>query len=391
MPDEHTETHVRGPATKRKPLEFSFSRWFITLAVSFVIAIVIYMLMHICPVFKNRADFEYAVLDKSQQEQISHIYLGKADSAFATGPDSNHGANRIVVSADLRPADSATHNRALLYLDNEFNNKLDTVQLRRIKAYLYSCNRHEAVHFWSHERLRIKSYFWLVGPQVYYEIIFWTIFGVISSLIFRMGNVYRNSTSDPSNPHTIYDPTDVPAHLAKIVYAPICTLIVILGYNYFKDDSTMVDIESSKGVVVFSFFAGFYSQRVMAFMDRIKDVILPNSSNSDLPSVNKVITRNVSIRLSHGSERVVKVMAANEIGFGKASVTLENINSKAVYTAVAATTDPVKEFKAVNLPVGIYTVRAQWQEVIGSETFKGFDRKSVTLSHIEETVEITLV
>ena len=120
-------------------------------------------------------------------------------------------------------------------------------------------------------------------------------------------------------------------------------------------------------------------------------MILPNSSNSDLPSVNKVITRNVSIRLSHGSERVVKVMAANEIGFGKASVTLENINSKAVYTAVAATTDPVKEFKAVNLPVGIYTVRAQWQEVIGSETFKGFDRKSVTLSHIEETVEITLV
>jgi hypothetical protein len=384
----------------KKWLEFGFNGWFIGLIISFVLLIGIYLYMHIHPPFRDRADFEYAILDKSQQQQISHIYLGRPDStivpvkdsaaslSMAGSPNNKKGTVYVTVNGpDLKPVDSLTHNRAMMYLWNEFQ-KLDTVQVKDIRNYLAGSSRQEAVHFLSHKRLKLKSYFWLVGPQVYYEIMFWTIFGVIASLIFRMGNVYRNSTSDPSNPSTIYDPTDVPAHIAKIVYAPVCTLVVILGYNYFQSD-TMVDIESSKGVVVFSFFAGFYSQRVMAFMDRIKDVILPNSSNSDLPTVNNALTKNVNINLKAGDEKLEREI--KNVGFGKATVTLENINTKAVYKAVSSMPGPVTQFKAINLPLGVYTLQADWQEQVGTNSYKLSDTKSVTLHKPDETIEMCLV
>lgn len=49
-----------------------------------------------------------------------------------------------------------------------------------------------AVSFIQNTRFRVKSYFWLAGPHTYLEVIFWTIFGVIASILFYISSAIAN-------------------------------------------------------------------------------------------------------------------------------------------------------------------------------------------------------
>jgi len=388
---------------KAKTFKMPFWTWFICLLTLFAALIWIYAACHYnAAMRKKRADFEYSVLDKSQLAHLYKIYFDDRDSVVAIAARRSIATDSTDTTITAREStttlsdnnsgksDTIIHHQVLLYLQSEFDNKIDPVQLQEIRRYLYSCPPREAISYLSDKRIKIRSYFWLVGPQVYYEIMFWTLFGVISSLIFRMGNIYRNATSDPTKPSTMYDPTDVPAHIAKIFYAPICTLIIILGYNFFQQD-TMIDVESSKGVIVFSFLAGFYSQRLMAFMDRIKDVILPNSSNSDLPDVNYAITKTLDIQLRVADDQVRDLFAQNNVSLSGACITLQSIATGEEFTAEKATPDPVTSFKAVNLKPGIYTLKAVWQNQIAGKDYRLLASRSITLYYPYETIEVELV
>jgi hypothetical protein len=63
-------------------------------------------------------------------------------------------------------------------------------------------------------------------------------------------------------------------------YAPVCALVLVLGYNLLNTDSKMTDISIGKGLVLFSFICGFFSGRVIKFIDRLKDLVLPISDGS---------------------------------------------------------------------------------------------------------------
>lgn len=59
-------------------------------------------------------------------------------------------------------------------------------------------------------------------------------------------------------------------------YAPACTIVLVLGYQYLTDSNdNMIDISVNNGLIVFAFVSGFFSGRVMRFLDRLKELILP--------------------------------------------------------------------------------------------------------------------
>lgn len=129
-----------------------------------------------------------------------------------------------------------------------------------------------AVNFLQTARFRVKSYFWLAGPHTYVEIIFWTIFGVISSILFYIAMAIAKGTG--------FKPSESPGHLAKIVYSPFISLIIIFSYNYLSNPDSFIDVGASKGTLIISFLLGFYSSRAMKLLDKLKDLILPYGDDS---------------------------------------------------------------------------------------------------------------
>ena len=251
-----------------------------------------------------KLDYEYAKLDDRQKQIINRIYFDSTaqvsaannqepkqativkgnsliDSTFKGGQKKEAIKGKIVNDESQGPP----YERVLKFINNEFNDKLDPAQFLNVRAYLMTAPKLEAISYLSDARFQVESYFWLTGPAVYFEIIFWSLFGVLASLLFSLGLVARNCTTDERDPKTVFDSSEIPYQVAKLLYAPLCTLVIILGYNFFSD-ANIVDISSSNGVVVFAFISGFYSARVVAFLDRLKEVLLPagapgSSSNTD--------------------------------------------------------------------------------------------------------------
>lgn len=312
--------------------------WFKMLVILLIVLTALYTGLHLFTSNRiiSRAGFEYSKLDKSQMEQITRICFdtsstktaigrvkpakdslqnkaGKDSLRNKTGKDSLHNKAANDSLQDKKTKDQATDSppkrvpsaarsaenlvtgsaktdscqcgenticgKLIIYLRNQFNDKIDSVQLRLIQSYLCYCTSLEATGFLSNIRLQVKSYFWLTGPAVYFEIIFWAWFGVICSLLFNIGLISKNRTTDPTDPTTYFDSSEIPSQVSKLLYAPACTLVIVLGYNFFNDQN-IVDISSSKGVIVFAFIGGFYSSRLVAFLDRLKEILLPVGSNA---------------------------------------------------------------------------------------------------------------
>lgn len=306
---------------------YSETQWFKTLGRGLLYLALLYFVLHTgfglldyWGVTKVKLDYEYATLSGDQKQLINRIYFDttqkasvvkdtivaqkssapkrdsikdstlvvKGESVKAAG-DNKPKPNNPLTQSDVKrqlvskPGTSDFKlNKAIRLINNEFNNKIDSTQLDLIKNFLATATDLEATAYLAGARFQVKSYFWLTGPAVYFEIIFWSVFGVVSSLIFSLGLIGKNSTTIPNNPKTEFDSSEVPYQFAKILYAPICTLVIVLGYNYFNDEN-IADISSGKGVIVFAFIGGFYSSRVIALLDRLKEVVLPGNANSTAP------------------------------------------------------------------------------------------------------------
>lgn len=152
-----------------------------------------------------------------------------------------------------------------------------------------------AISYIQNTRFRVKSYFWLAGPHTYLEVIFWTIFGVITSILFYISSAIANGIG--------FRAQESPGHLAKIVYAPFISLIIIFSYNVISNPDSFIDVNASKGTLIISFLLGFYSSRAMKLLDKIKDVVLPYGDKTsadesrEVEASNAVIANNTSTNL----------------------------------------------------------------------------------------------
>jgi len=252
--------------------------------------------------------------------------------------------------------------RVISYLQNTFDGKLDKTQADSIRIFLCKSSSQDAAAFLSGTRFKVESFFWLIGPSVYWEVIFWALFGVLCSLLFNLGVVGSEATTDLANPRSQFDASEIYGQVAKILYAPICTLSVVLGYNFFKDQS-FTDISFGKGLIIFGFLGGFYSTRLISLMDRLKDVLMPNSGTTSLPipsltapgaTVAQVI---VQLALLPTNTAAVLAAAAGP-GLNNATVQMKAVSSTDSQIGKRKTGDPDGAFTFTNLQPGNYIITA---------------------------------
>lgn len=262
--------------------------WFAFLIFFLSLWIGLYLYTHMETV---RTGYQVTQFSSSHIDQLNRILYNASipvaqaplikDTAKAVIDTTLTDSGKVVSSPAQQPAyimqvcdDTCKINKALLYVRTEFDNKLQPDQEDVIKAYIRTFNAQEVGSYLAQLKLKVSSYFWLSGPWMYLEMMFWVIFGVICSNLFSLGNLGR------TRGFASFDPREVPYQIAKFFYAPFCAIILVLTYNYIKHKD-VIEVSSTEGIIVFAFIIGLFSGRMMSFLERFKDALLPETVRPD--------------------------------------------------------------------------------------------------------------
>jgi len=366
--------------------------------------------------------YEYASFNTEQVRQINRILTSNAAS-MRVAQDAQQPATFIDSSVSLTPSQNELNNlntiggcdincradKVLLYVNSEFDGKISPEQQQSLKQYISTFAQQDVGIFLSDYKLKVRSYFWLAGPLIYAEVVFWVVIGVVCSLLFGAGNTLRRSNK------RAFDNKQVMYQVAKLFYAPFLTIVILLAYNYINHNTTL-STNLGQGIIVFGFIAGFFSGRFMNFMDRLKHLILPSSDNQDVHYAAPVGTQQIPVTANVGQINAVERMAVDENGelltpeveiaprkknddeidveievkldtsglfdeekeniiakgFTKAIVTLHNVNGKEIVPAKKTGGDDANMFTAYNVKPGIYIARATLSQKLQDDRIINF-------------------
>ncbi len=236
-------------------------RWQFALIAMLLSVLAVYTITHY--IWQDRRGKEFVQLNKGQMDVIN--------ASIMVNPDSNLHCEALLLQRKERDA------FIINYLQTEYHHNIDAAYLSDLRYLMAKQSSKDLFSYLSKARILIRGPFWLTGNTIYVEAFFWSVFGVLVSLIYyvSLANA-KGSTVAGADENDSFNPREVPGQLAKLFYAPACTMVILLGYHIISSSDNMVDISANKGLLVFSFIAGFYSIRLMKFMDRLKDLLLPS-------------------------------------------------------------------------------------------------------------------
>jgi hypothetical protein len=400
------ETTLPDKPSGRSPLAatpapyWTLGKWFRFLSFFLLCWIGLYLITHYSKVHEGYMNLR---LNAQQLDQVNKILYTNDEVSTATNTirvdsvitDTSRKDGLIKTSVRTVAApeyiynkcnDSTKVNKAMLFIRSEFDNNIKEEQLEIIKQYISSFGAQEVGTFLLNIKLKIKSYFWLTGPCVYLEIVFWSIIGVICSMLFTAGIISKSAVDTKSH----FNANEIPYQIAKLFYAPFCTIIIVLAYNYIKHRN-VIEVNTNEGMLVFSFIAGLFAGRLMNVLERIKDILMPEnvfneaeaslSFSAAVKAAPKRQETEGPQRISNNVPDVADVYSTtvgevgielkldlsgmfdeekNEIleeGFDRAVVTLHSVNGREIITARKTGDNQVPTFLATNIEPGIYIVR----------------------------------
>ncbi len=296
--------------------------------------------------------------------------------------------------------------KVLLYVNSEFDGKVAPEQLQSLKQYIGTFAQQDVGIFLADYKLKVRSYFWLAGPLIYAEVVFWVVIGVLCSVLFATGNALRRKNKRG------FDNKEIMYQLAKFFYAPFLAVVILLAYNYFNKNTTL-STSLGQGIIVFAFIAGFFAGRFMNFLDRLKHMILPSGNEDDeqgatANAIAGTPAQQIPVTADVGQIEAVEAMTVNENGelnpiiqqkkndgelvdvevevkldisglfdeeredimkrgFSKAIVTLHNVNGKEIIPAKKTLDKDNAIFTAYNVKPGIYIARATLSQKLQDE------------------------
>lgn len=375
---------------------------------------------HINSILVNPVDgSQVQYSDFSSKQRVTNTNDGFLDSYTEDSTElvpyiSEHPETNYINNTSDEYERQARIRKASVYISSQYDKDIDEAQLHNILRYISTFNPTETGIFLADYNLKVKSFFWLSGPLVYAEIVFWTIFGVLCSLLLLVGNHMRKDKEDTH--------TEILAQAARLLYAPIACIILLLIYNYLKGGGAM-DTRAGGGTIIFSFLLGFYSGTVMDFFDRVRNILFNTNKQETIQSntihkqptpqpaptytapvgsvpvqepvqhdeennhyeakeehtetqqqpellqddhVSKKTTLNednelaevdIDLKLDLGSLQEEERNQLQKMGFSKAIVTLHNVNGKDIIPAKKLN-DDMTTFVAESVKPGIYIARA---------------------------------
>ncbi len=318
---------------------WSGAGWLLTLCVILVVVAGIYIWAHAC----NKGH-DHKTLDTTQ--------LAGIDNAISKFPDSAKDS-----AAERKSRDA----QIIAFLNNEYNGRLNKDWIVRTNLVLAQLDNAGAKQYITTKEIIVDDFFWFTGSGSYVEVLFWALFGVLVSLIYYVSLANSQAIKPVTDPDIgPFDYSQVPAQVAKIFYAPACALVLVLGYNMLNSDNKMTDISIGKGLLLFSFICGFFSGRVMKFLDRLKDLVLPESSSTSSGGSSAAAAADITVglQLSPAAVQLPEAADITEGGFNKATVTLTPDAGGDAITLTAPTDDQGAQFTGKQVPLGKYTLKA---------------------------------
>lgn len=347
--------------------------------------------------------YEYATFSNQQVRHINRILTSQSNITVQEQPQpanfidssvSNVAVSQNEVNAlnTLGCDINCRAEKVLLYVNSEFDGKVSPEQLQSLKQYLSTFAQQDVGIFLADYKLKVRSYFWLAGPLIYAEVVFWVVIGVVCSVLFATGNALRRNNKRG------FDNKEIMYQLAKFFYAPFLTVVILLAYNYFNNNTTL-STNLGQGIIVFAFIAGFFAGRFMNFLDKLKHLVLPGNDEGDMQPAVSYSSQQIPVTANVSQIEAVEAMTVDQNGelnativqkkkdgeiidveievkldnsgmsddekdnilnkgFTKTIVTLHNVNGKEIIPAKKATDNDNAIFTAYNVKPGIYIARA---------------------------------
>ncbi len=333
------------------------AEWLMTLCIIFTVTAITYVLLHL-----YHEGTDHKKLDNVQLLGIDNVLANHPDTISAKFKNSTDSVRKAALRTQRKERDWAIFN----FLRNEYDGRIDEYRLTRLDNLLIGFNNKDTKAYLTDSELIITDYFWFTGSLTYVEVLFWALMGVLISLIYYISLANRQQSKEAGDVDSgAFDPAEISGQVSKMFYAPVCALVLVLGYNLLTaGNSKMTDISIGKGLLLFSFISGFFSGRVMKFLDRLKDLVLPISDDGsvttktdDSTTTPGVADITAELQLAIAFSQTPEGADIVEGGFNSAVVTLKPETGDAI-TLAAPAEDQSGGFTAKQVPFGKYTLQA---------------------------------
>jgi hypothetical protein len=335
--------------------------WLIVLCVIHAVTILFYVLIHL-----GSPGNEFTQLEPDQVKTINSLLANYPDNQIPTGVNDSTSKRHYIDSID-RTRLQRTH-AVKQFLRTELQCQLDTCQVQELDSTMKELTTKDAGVYLTEKKFQVRSFFWLSGKRLYWEALLWSFIGMITSLIYYVSLAnqlaLKKTADDDIGP---FDTSEISAMVAKMFYAPIITLVLVLGYNYFSSKSGgTLNISVNHGLILFAFLAGFYSGRLMKLLDNLKNLILPVSSdgNTKKPGDTPTATTadiTVQLKLADLVAKGPDGAGIEAAGFNTAIVTLAltDKSGKIITLNVPSDSQP-SVFTGSKIPYGKYKATAKY-------------------------------
>ena len=109
------------------------------------------------------------------------------------------------------------------------------------------------------------GYIWLVGRFKWLEIVFWTVFGVMTQALVQQGFFLVGAKGN-----RVWNPSENLRVIAKLLYAPLLTVALFFGIGYLGETKELTEFTNATLVpLLISFILGMYPNTAYRFMKRI--------------------------------------------------------------------------------------------------------------------------
>lgn len=326
---------------------WSGASWLLSLCCILTVLVAVYIWIH---QDKNRGR-EYIQLNASQIQGLNNV--------LSLYPDSG----KVVLQTDSARRSRGKRDSAVIgFMQSEYRGNIDSVQILQLRSVICGFDNKDIGNYLAGKKIIVRSFFWLIGSDVYLEAWLWSLFGVLVSLIYYVSLAYSKSLSIIGDDDCgKFDPSELPSQIGKMFYAPACTIVIVLGYHFLSaSSSNMIDINVNKGLIIFSFISGFFSGRLMKFLDKLKDLFLPVTETSNTGKTNAALKTDASVqlKLSESLLQSPDATAIVEAGYNAAVVTLTPEAGGAMIKLENPEDDQADLFSGKQIALGPYVLQA---------------------------------
>lgn len=255
---------------------WSGAGWLLALCIILIFVTIIYFLLH-----SKYQGTDHKKLDSIQLANLDNIFAGYPDITTTAGSKSD----------SVKMQRQKRNQLIFVFLKTEYNNQVDSSCLKDLNQLLLGLGNKDAKLYLTGKEIIVKDFFWFTGELTYLEVILWALIGVLVSLIYYVSLANVQALKQAGDADTgPFDTSEISVQVAKMFYAPVCALVLVLGYNLLNADSKMTDITIGKGLLLFAFICGFFSGRVIKFIDRLKDLVLPISDSTTSSTTTTPVT-----------------------------------------------------------------------------------------------------